>query len=134
MTSALLLVALLFALLHSGLSIYCGDESCYDVLGCGAAVKNCSLRCVHSCVLSLPIILRESEQICCMQHYKALCRVKESANITEIRKRYRALSLESHPDKGGNPELFQRIARAYEVLPCACTKPVPTVCCLKMAE
>lgn len=40
----------------------------------------------------------------------------QSASENEIRKAYRKLSLQHHPDKGGNEELFQKIAKAYETL------------------
>mmetsp|Transcript_15204 Transcript_15204/g.38094 ORF Transcript_15204/g.38094 Transcript_15204/m.38094 type:complete len:310 (-) Transcript_15204:276-1205(-) len=58
--------------------MYCGQESCYDVLG-----------------------------------------VAEKATESEIKKAYRKLSLEVHPDKNRSPDApakFQRVATAYEIL------------------
>jgi len=37
----------------------------------------------------------------------------ESASLSDIRKRYRRLVLESHPDRGGDPDRFIRIMNAY---------------------
>ncbi|XP_064196488.1 translocation protein SEC63 homolog isoform X2 [Anguilla rostrata] len=38
------------------------------------------------------------------------------ANIAEIKKQYRVLSLKYHPDKGGDEAMFMRIAKAYSAL------------------
>jgi len=48
-------------------------------------------------------------------YYKILG-VSRSASESEIKKAYRKLSREHHPDKGGSPETFAEIATAYEVL------------------
>jgi len=42
--------------------------------------------------------------------------VNRSADATEIKKAYRKMSLIHHPDKGGDPEEFKKIQKAYEVL------------------
>lgn len=47
--------------------------------------------------------------------YKTL-EVEKSANDAEIKKAYRKLAVRHHPDKGGDPEKFKEITRAYEVL------------------
>jgi len=47
--------------------------------------------------------------------YKQL-EVEKSANDSEIKKAYRKLAVKHHPDKGGDPEKFKEITRAYEVL------------------
>lgn len=47
--------------------------------------------------------------------YKLL-EVEKSANEAEIKKAYRKLAVKHHPDKGGDPEKFKEITRAYEVL------------------
>lgn len=47
--------------------------------------------------------------------YKAL-EVDKSANAAEIKKAYRKLAIKHHPDKGGDPEKFKEITKAYEVL------------------
>jgi len=47
--------------------------------------------------------------------YKSL-EVEKSASDAEIKKAYRKLAVKHHPDKGGDPEKFKEITRAYEVL------------------
>jgi len=47
--------------------------------------------------------------------YKALD-IDKSASEAEIKKAYRKLAVKHHPDKGGDPEKFKDITRAYEVL------------------
>jgi DnaJ-class molecular chaperone len=50
-----------------------------------------------------------------MDYYKIL-NVSKEASDSEIKKSYRKLAKENHPDKGGDPEKFKQIAEAYEVL------------------
>jgi len=45
-----------------------------------------------------------------------LLEVDKSASEPEIKKAYRKLAVKHHPDKGGDPEKFKEITRAYEVL------------------
>eukprot|EP00930_Biecheleria_cincta_P003544 TRINITY_DN104483_c0_g1_i1.p1 TRINITY_DN104483_c0_g1~~TRINITY_DN104483_c0_g1_i1.p1 ORF type:complete len:549 (+),score=143.70 TRINITY_DN104483_c0_g1_i1:126-1649(+) len=47
--------------------------------------------------------------------YKLL-EVDKGAGDNEIKKAYRKLAVKHHPDKGGDPEKFKEITRAYEVL------------------
>merc|ERR1719428_2299269 len=47
--------------------------------------------------------------------YKLL-EVEKGADTPEIKKAYRKLAVKHHPDKGGDPEKFKEITRAYEVL------------------
>lgn len=42
--------------------------------------------------------------------------VQRNAGVDEIKKAYRNLAREHHPDKGGNPEKFKEIQEAHEVL------------------
>jgi molecular chaperone DnaJ len=42
--------------------------------------------------------------------------VNETATQDEIKKKYRNLAKENHPDAGGNEELFKKISTAYDVL------------------
>jgi molecular chaperone DnaJ len=42
--------------------------------------------------------------------------VKENATADEIKKSYRKLAVEHHPDKGGDEEKFKRISEAYDIL------------------
>merc|ERR1711972_37138 len=42
--------------------------------------------------------------------------VEKNASDSEIKKAYRKLAVKHHPDKGGDPEKFKEITRAYEVL------------------
>ena len=50
-----------------------------------------------------------------MDYYKILD-VSKEASDPEIKKSYRKLAKENHPDKGGDAEKFKQIAEAYEVL------------------
>merc|ERR1719324_65884 len=47
--------------------------------------------------------------------YKLL-EVDKNASNADIKKAYRKLAIKHHPDKGGDPETFKEITRAYEVL------------------
>lgn len=42
--------------------------------------------------------------------------LEKGASSEEIKKSYRRLAMKHHPDKGGDPEKFKRISRAYETL------------------
>ena len=50
-----------------------------------------------------------------MTHYQTLG-VPADAKFDAIRGAYRALAVKHHPDKGGDPIIFQAIQEAYEVL------------------
>ena len=45
-----------------------------------------------------------------------LLELEKGSSDSEIAKAYRRLALVHHPDKGGDPEHFKKITRAYEVL------------------
>ncbi|ORM39430.1 DnaJ -like protein [Babesia sp. Xinjiang] len=47
--------------------------------------------------------------------YKTL-ELSRDCSESEIKKAYRKLAIKHHPDKGGDPEKFKEISRAYEVL------------------
>jgi len=48
--------------------------------------------------------------------YYEILGLKKDANAQEIKKAYRKLAKEKHPDSGGNEEEFKEIAEAYDVL------------------
>ncbi len=48
-------------------------------------------------------------------YYKTLG-VDKGANKEDIKKAFRKLAMEHHPDKGGNPEKFKEISEAYSTL------------------
>merc|ERR1719420_2466529 len=58
---------------------------------------------------------RSSKPADTTKFYKLL-EVDKNANEAEIKKAYRKLAVKHHPDKGGDPEKFKEITRAYEVL------------------
>lgn len=58
---------------------------------------------------------RPKKDVDTTKFYKALG-VEKSASESEIKKAYRKLAVVHHPDKGGDPEKFKEITRAYEVL------------------
>ena len=51
-----------------------------------------------------------------MTDYYQLLGVTKKSNQSEIKKAYRKLAIQHHPDKNGDPELFKQIAEAYEIL------------------
>lgn len=50
-----------------------------------------------------------------MDHYNALG-VDKNATLEEIKKAYRKLASQNHPDKGGDTAMFQKIQEAYDTL------------------
>jgi len=58
---------------------------------------------------------RPKKDVDTTKFYKMLD-VDKNANDSEIKKAYRKLAVKHHPDKGGDPEKFKEITRAYEVL------------------
>jgi molecular chaperone DnaJ len=51
-----------------------------------------------------------------MENYYEILGVTENASPDEIKKTYRKLAMEHHPDKGGNEEKFKKISEAYDIL------------------
>lgn len=51
-----------------------------------------------------------------MQDYYSILGVSKDASDGDIKKKYRQLAREYHPDKGGDKEKFQQIQEAYETL------------------
>ena len=48
--------------------------------------------------------------------YYAELGVEKLASLTEIKKAYRNLAMQHHPDKGGDAEKFKKLSQSYEVL------------------
>ena len=51
-----------------------------------------------------------------MENFYQILDVPETASQEEIKKAYRKKAVESHPDKGGDEEMFKKISEAYDVL------------------
>lgn len=51
-----------------------------------------------------------------MKNYYEILGVSKDASIEEIKKVYRKLAIQYHPDKGGDENKFKEIAEAYEIL------------------
>jgi molecular chaperone DnaJ len=51
-----------------------------------------------------------------MENYYNILGVNENVTQDEIKKIYRKLAMEHHPDKGGNEETFKKISEAYDIL------------------
>lgn len=49
------------------------------------------------------------------EDYYKLLGVEKSSSDKDIKKAYKKLTLQHHPDKGGSPEEFKKIQEAYEV-------------------
>lgn len=50
------------------------------------------------------------------ENYYEILGVSRSSDENEIKKSYKKLCLQNHPDKGGDQAMFQKIQKAYEVL------------------
>lgn len=51
-----------------------------------------------------------------MENYYQILGVDENASQEDIKKTYRKLAMEHHPDKGGDEEKFKKISEAYDIL------------------
>jgi len=51
-----------------------------------------------------------------MDNYYDILGVQENATQEDIKKSYRKLAMEHHPDKGGDEEKFKKISEAYDTL------------------
>jgi molecular chaperone DnaJ len=51
-----------------------------------------------------------------LENFYQILDVPETATQEEIKKAYRKKAIESHPDKGGDEEVFKKISEAYDVL------------------
>jgi len=48
--------------------------------------------------------------------YYEILGLEKTATMDEIRKSYRKKAIRMHPDKGGDPEEFQKLQQAYDTL------------------
>ena len=51
-----------------------------------------------------------------MNNYYETLNVSESANADDIKRAYRKMAMDLHPDRGGDPERFKAVSVAYETL------------------
>lgn len=51
-----------------------------------------------------------------MENYYDILEVTENATQDEIKKSYRKLAMQYHPDKGGNEEKFKKLSEAYDII------------------
>lgn len=58
---------------------------------------------------------RRKREVNNSKYYEVL-NLKKNCTTDEVKKAYRKLAIIHHPDKGGDPEKFKEISRAYEVL------------------
>lgn len=58
---------------------------------------------------------RQRKEVDTTQLYKTLG-VEKNATASEIKKAYRKLAVKHHPDKGGDPDTFKEISKAYDIL------------------
>jgi len=50
------------------------------------------------------------------ENYYSILGVEETSTQEDIKKAYRKLAKENHPDKGGDEELFKKISAAYDTI------------------
>jgi curved DNA-binding protein CbpA len=51
-----------------------------------------------------------------MKNYYEILGIEENSSSEEIKKAYRKLAVQHHPDKGGDENTFKEINEAYDVL------------------
>ncbi|XP_015929156.1 dnaJ homolog subfamily B member 9 [Parasteatoda tepidariorum] len=73
----------------------------------------------NSIVLIFPVLMCLMKEVYCATNYYDILGVSKSATNREIKKAFRKLAMQYHPDKNKDPkaeEKFRQIAEAYEVL------------------
>jgi len=60
--------------------------------------------------------LSKSKDIMSKRDYYEVLGINKNSTQDEIKKAYRKQSMEHHPDRGGNEEIFKEVAEAYETL------------------
>lgn len=51
-----------------------------------------------------------------MQDYYDILGVTDKSSNKEIKTKFRKLTLQHHPDRGGDPEIFNRVVTAYKYI------------------
>jgi len=51
-----------------------------------------------------------------MENFYQTLGVSETASQDEIKKAYRKLAVQHHPDKGGDEDTFKKISEAYDTI------------------
>eukprot|EP00835_Amoeboradix_gromovi_P004412 NODE_342_length_10579_cov_0.629389.p2 type:complete len:408 gc:universal NODE_342_length_10579_cov_0.629389:7884-9107(+) len=87
----------------------------FRILFSNQDISKCCFKSYSSFSIWCPICKGFGDKTTNMGHYETL-QISQSATQEEIKKQFRMLSLQNHPDKGGDPQKYQEMVSAYQVL------------------